>query len=90
MKTLIANKRIGKTAKGGELKLPANQARAVVALGLASYKVEAPAPVVKREYKRRDMVAETPKTVVAPVKAATQQFTPQYYVPKPFPDNDKA
>ena len=89
MKTLIANKRIGKTAKGGELKLPANQARAVVALGLASYKVEAPVPV-KREYKRRDMVAETPKTVVAPVKAATPQFTPQYYVPRPFPDNDKA
>lgn len=59
MKTVIAVKAIGRTAPGGQVRLPASQARALVALGHAAYAPE-PMPRKTRQYQRRDMVAVPP------------------------------
>jgi len=99
MARLIAVKRVGRNAPGAEFSLPAGQARAIVLLGLATYapevKVEKPkvvakaadAPVSKRAYQRRDMVAIAevqPRGLMAvPAdKPDEVKLTPAYYRPK--------
>lgn len=79
MKTVIAIKAIGRTAPGGTTKLPANQARALVALGHAAY---APDPVKRkaRTYQRRDMVAE-PVVAEPAAKRAIYQPSVRAYEP---------
>ena len=74
MKTVIAVKAIGRTPPGGTIRLPANQARALVAIGHAAYAPEV-VPAAKRQYKRRDMVAESAAFV--PVQ------TPKHLFPGP-------
>lgn len=73
MKTVIAVKAIGRTAPGGQVRLPASQARALVALGHAAY---APEPMARkpRQYQRRDMVAE-PVTGVVTSPAQTARLS---------------
>lgn len=68
---LIARKQLGRNRKGDAVVVPRYIGRALIAIGLAEVP---PAPVAaqklaempraKREYKRRDMVAETASTPV--------------------------
>jgi hypothetical protein len=81
MPNIVLNKRIGKTPAGGTVNMAAGYARVLVALGRAYYAPEfqpkKPGPVPKsaqaeeakpkRQYIRRDMVAEAAPEPPPPV-----------------------
>lgn len=82
MVQLIAKKRIGRRKPGDAFKATSYEAGALIALGLAERATPEPTPTVaeqaakanrqsRREYMRRDMVAEPVTEIVSSVEVVT-------------------